>query len=99
MIISVFDKVENIEGKGENADYQHFLLFPQCFEKASFPDMSKGVIVWEWVSESWILCRFCCFLPFPKQTSVFSVIFILSSANALNLDQSKIMPFGRVETK
>ena len=24
-------KVENIEGKGENAGYQHFLLFPQCF--------------------------------------------------------------------
>ena len=49
MIISVFDRVENIVGKGENAGYQHFLLFPQCFEKASFPDMSKGVIVWEWV--------------------------------------------------
>ena len=26
---------ENIVGKGENAGYQHFLLFPQCFEKAS----------------------------------------------------------------
>ena len=49
MIISVFDRVENIVGKGENAGYQHFLLFPQCFEKASFPDTSKGVIVWEWV--------------------------------------------------
>ena len=36
-------------GKGENAGYQHFLLFPPCFEKASFPDTSKGVIVWEWV--------------------------------------------------
>ena len=22
---------ENIVGKGENANYQHFLLFPQCF--------------------------------------------------------------------
>ena len=22
---------ENIVGKGENAGYQHFLLFPQCF--------------------------------------------------------------------
>ena len=35
MMISVFDKVENIVGKGENAGYQHFLLFPQCFPKAS----------------------------------------------------------------
>ena len=49
MIISVFDRVENIVGKGENAGHQHFLLFPQCFEKASFPDMSKGVIMWECV--------------------------------------------------
>ena len=28
-----FDRVENIVGKGENAGHQHFLLFPQCFEK------------------------------------------------------------------
>ena len=28
-----FDRVENIVGKGENAAYQHFLLFPQCFQK------------------------------------------------------------------
>ena len=31
---------ENIEGKGENAGNQHFLLFPQCFQphkkKSSF---------------------------------------------------------------
>ena len=25
--------VENIVEKGENAGYQHFLLFPQCFQK------------------------------------------------------------------
>ena len=31
MMISVFDRVENIVGNGENAGYQHFLLFPQCF--------------------------------------------------------------------
>ena len=27
---------KNIVGKGENAGYQHFLLFPQCFQKVSF---------------------------------------------------------------
>ena len=43
MIISVFDRVDNIVGKGENAGYQHFLHFSQCFEKASFPDTSKCV--------------------------------------------------------
>ena len=33
MMISVSDVQENIVGKGENAGYQHFLLFPQCFQK------------------------------------------------------------------
>ena len=28
--------VENIVRKGENAGYQHFLLFPQCFKKTAF---------------------------------------------------------------
>ena len=27
----VLGRAENIVGQGENADYQHFLLFPQCF--------------------------------------------------------------------
>ena len=31
----VFGKVEKIVGKGENAGYQHFLLFQQCFQEAS----------------------------------------------------------------
>ena len=34
----VFDRAENIVGKGENAGYQHFLLFPQCFQRL----LSKG---------------------------------------------------------
>ena len=41
-------QVENIVGKGEIARYEQFLLFPQCFQKACFPEASKGVIVWEW---------------------------------------------------
>ena len=36
-------------GKGEIARYEQFLLFPQCFQKACFPGVSKGVIVWEWL--------------------------------------------------
>ena len=35
MIKFVLDSVENIVGEGENADNQHFLLFPQCFRKPS----------------------------------------------------------------
>ena len=29
-------RIENIVGKGVNAGYQHFLLFPQCFQKVFF---------------------------------------------------------------
>ena len=39
-------RVENIVGKGENAGYQHFLLFAQCFQKASFSRSLKVGIVW-----------------------------------------------------
>ena len=35
MMRFVSERMESIVGKGENAGYQHFLLFPQCFQKAS----------------------------------------------------------------
>ena len=31
----VLERIENSVGTGENACYQHFLLLPQCFQKAS----------------------------------------------------------------
>ena len=40
------ESLENIVGKGENAGYQHFLLFPQCFQKASDTGSLKVGIVW-----------------------------------------------------
>ena len=36
MMISVFDRVENIVEKRENAGYQHFLPFTHSFQDASF---------------------------------------------------------------
>ena len=42
-------QVENTVGKGEIAHYEQFLLCPQCFQKACFPEASKGVVVWEWI--------------------------------------------------
>ena len=48
-MISVYDRIKkkkNIVGKGENAGYQHFLLFLQCFQKDSFLGSLKVVIVW-----------------------------------------------------
>ena len=37
IIISVFDRVENIVGKGEIACTSYFSFFPQCFSKGFFP--------------------------------------------------------------
>ena len=42
MMIFVFDRVENIVGKGENAGYQHFLLFPTMFLKGLFYKVVKS---------------------------------------------------------
>ena len=39
--------IENIVGKGENAGHQHFLLFPQCFQNASFQGSLKVRILWK----------------------------------------------------
>ena len=36
MMISLFDRVENTVGKGENACYQHFFIFPTAFSKPFF---------------------------------------------------------------
>ena len=41
----VLKMVENIVGKGENAGYKHFLLFPQYFQKTSFSRSLKVGIV------------------------------------------------------
>ena len=35
-------QVENDVGKGEIACYEQFLLVPQCFQKACFPESSRG---------------------------------------------------------
>ena len=42
----VLGRVENIVGKGENAGYQPFLLYLQCFQKTSFSRLLKVRIVW-----------------------------------------------------
>ena len=42
----VFDRVEHIVGKGENAGYQHFLPFPTMFLKAFFK-------TWDYLVKGW----------------------------------------------
>ena len=51
IMISVFNQVENIEGKGESAPKQEFLLRTQCFQKASFLGSLKLGIVWQRITD------------------------------------------------
>ena len=58
----VLEWMENSVGKGENAGYQHFLLFPQCFQKPSLSGSLKVGIECErlnpFPSKPWFL-RVC----------------------------------------
>ena len=48
MVIFVFDRVENIKGKIENADYQHFPLYSQCFKEPYFSGLlNPGIVVYK----------------------------------------------------
>ena len=51
-LILVLEWVENIVVKGENAVYQHFLLFSQCFQKHCLSGSLKVGIVWYCVIDS-----------------------------------------------
>ena len=44
MTFSLLDRVENTEGKGENAGYQYFLFFPPCFSRPSSLGVVKSVV-------------------------------------------------------
>ena len=45
-MLAVFERVEIIVGKRENASNQHFLVLQQCFQKASFGGSLRVGIVW-----------------------------------------------------
>ena len=46
MMSSIFDRIESTVEKGENAGYQYFLLFLQCFHKTSNTGSLKVMTVW-----------------------------------------------------
>ena len=88
MTISLFDGVENAVGKGENAGYQHFLLFPQCFLKPSYLGSLKVGIVWYTLYHASLTVndpeKEPAFSPFPtisilfqKQISILNCIFFV----------------------
>ena len=52
--INVTEKLKFVLGKGENAGFQHFLLFPKCFQKASSSSLFKVEIVWQRVKHIYL---------------------------------------------
>ena len=54
----VFDRVEKIlRGKGENAGYQHFVLFPQCFQNVFRWSSFKFLQIIVFYEEFWLQWR------------------------------------------
>ena len=53
MKVSLLNKVESIQAKGEIAHYEPFLLVQQWFEKSSAQEVSESVWDWEHV-KVWI---------------------------------------------
>ena len=47
IMISFLNRVEKILGKGENAGYQHFLLFPKCDQGFFLSGSLKVGIMWK----------------------------------------------------
>ena len=56
------------------ADENSRKLFKQCFQKAYFPEASKGAIVWEWVK----------WLPFQNWRYAFFISDTVPSLNNTN---------------
>ena len=62
----VVDKMENFVEREENAGYQHFLLFPQCFQKTALSSESLKVGI------VWLRVKFVC-LGFNAVSTVFQL--------------------------
>ena len=77
-------RIENIVGKGKNASYQHFLLFSQCFQKATF----SGLLKVEMCGKK---------LTF-YQTTKFQTLKLKAFANKkINLSQKLKLAWERIE--
>ena len=78
IIIFDFDRIENNVGKGENAGYQHFLHFPQCFQRAfNFRSLKVEIVSYRVTKQiSYFTSHlFCCLQKFPICTSLKFSLF------------------------
>ena len=83
---------ENIDGKGENAGYHHFLttLVKNPYENIDFKGEKEKIMV-----TSIFFLSHNIFKPIKVKIHQLKALFILSPANAFNLDKFKILSFGK----
>ena len=87
----ILDKIENIVGKEENAGYQHFLLFPKCFQKVLSSRSLKVGIVWWRFKDTCIcmwkgcfviqLCMANCYTSEPDRHHNSTLVYVHASVH------------------
>ena len=77
----VFGRIENMVGKRDNAGYQHFLIFPQCFSKGCSVELLKVLIVWERVR-----------LPFATALFIFRCSDYITEACNIDVQDTTCIP-------
>ena len=87
-----FHRIENIVGKEENSGYQHFLLFPQCFQKFLFFSL-QCVKICHWVVKgfnitSTYICTF--YTHTHTHTHTHKKIYLCSTYRINNFKCSKV---------
>ena len=88
----VFGSVRNIIGKGENVCYQHFILFPQWFQKGFFLQVVKALDGVGKLSKS-VICYLAerkALLEKKKPVATVKVLNPLTLTRRQILDSSKL---------
>ena len=91
----VVERVEDIVGKGENAEYQQFALFPQCFQKASF---SKSGLFGETVAQTVELVFDLKTLWEKEKMLVISIVISIFSFSDIVFKKLLLKPFPHNDT-
>ena len=104
MTISNFDEnvrklseqVENTEGKGENACYKQFLLFPHCFQKICTEDKQRQGSVWKRVkcTLKTFIATFGCYwafklLKYEVKDQLYKITIFWTAPNSKHLQTTK----------
>ena len=85
----VLRRLENIAGKGQNADYQHFLLSQQCFQKPSHSGSLKELIH----DDNGTCCNACTAEPVLETTCIKRPPALTLSQTSLGFYVSAVQVF------